>query len=458
MIKKNTRSRPASRHGMPLLTEALSKLPLIVTFACAVAAIGSPAFGSKKQRPVDKPATSKTLVATEGVEHLGRLAREPMVVELSDGTLFVSGYDNNAEQSPGLWRSRDHGTTWESVSVGKKTDGAIGDSDVDLAVGPDDTVYFVAMTYDGEKHEGTHIAVGTSKNAGATWTWNVLSANRFDDRPWIGVTPNGPAHVIWNDGNGVRYEVSHDRGTSWKERPRINDQGGSSHLAIGPHGEIAVRITPRSASGNKFTPGVDLIAVSRDGGESWQKHPAPGERDWSPDEDKGTPRWVEPLAWDGGGALYSLWGSQNGLWLARSQNQGETWTNWHIRDEASYYPYLIARGRGELAATWSSGKDDTLQAHVAAIHVGRGKAMPQVIESQPFQTETWDRDPVVHRATAGEYIPIIFLRAGGLGVVTTIQSVVGIEEIVARQRAGTTAIQSRPEKRFGFKWWKFVER
>ena len=125
MIKKNTRSRPASRHGMPLLTEALSKLPLIVASACVVAAIGSPAFGSKKQRPVDKPATSKTLVATEGVEHLGRLAREPMVVELSDGTLFVSGYDNNAEQSPGLWRSRDHGITWESVSVGKKKHGLV---------------------------------------------------------------------------------------------------------------------------------------------------------------------------------------------------------------------------------------------------------------------------------------------------------------------------------------------
>jgi hypothetical protein len=359
-----------------------------------------------------------------------------------------------------LWRSRDRGATWESVNVGKKTDGAIGDSDVDLAVGPDDTVYFVAMTYDGQKHEGTRIAVGASKDAGTTWTWKVLSEDRFDDRPWVGVAPDGTAHVIWNDGNGVRYEVSQDRGASWKERPRINDQGGSSHLAIGPHCEIAVRITPLSASGNKFTPGVDLIAVSRDGGKSWRKHPAPGERDWNPDENKGTPRWVEPVAWDAEGALYSLWGSQRGLWLARSPNQGKTWTNWHIveRDEVSYYPYLIARGRGELAATWSSGKDDTLQAHVAAIHVGHGKAPPQVIESQPFQTEIWNRDPLVHRATAGEYIPIIFLRAGGLGVVTTIQSVVGVEEIAARQRAGIAAIPIKPEKRFGFKWWRFVER
>jgi hypothetical protein len=459
MIKKETPAKPDIRHKTPLLAEAVSRLPLIVVVACVVAVFGSHALGSKKQHQ-DKPATSKTLVATEGVEHLDRLAREPMVVELSDGTLFVSGYDNDAEKSPGLWRSRDHGTTWESVNVGKKMDGAIGDSDVDLAIGPDDTIYFVAMTYDGKKHEGTGIAVGASKNAGATWTWKVLSEHRFDDRPWIGVATDGTAHVIWNDGSGVRYEVSRDRGNSWKERPRINNQGGSSHLAMGPRGEIAVRITPLSASGNKFTPGVDLIAVSRDGGQSWKKHAAPGERDWSLDEDKGTPRWVEPLAWDADGALYSLWGSQMGLWLARSTNQGKTWTSWQVveRDEASYYPYLIARGHGELGATWCSGKDDGLRAHVATIHVGHDKALPQVIESQPFETDIWDRDPTVHRGTGGEYIPAIFLRAGGLGVVTTIQSVIGIEEIVARQRAGITAVQSKPEKRFGFKWWKFVER
>lgn len=209
------------------------------------------------------------------------------------------------------------------------------------------------------------------------------------------------------------------------------------------HGEIAVHVTPASASYNKFTPGVDLIAVSRDGGKTWRKHPAPGERDWNADGDKGTPRWVEPVAWDADGALYSFWGSQKGLWLARSPDQGETWTTWHIvnRDEVSYFPYLIARGHGELAATWSSGEGDSLLAHVATIHVGDGKAPPQVIESRPFQTDTWKQDhptDPMHRGTGGEYIPIIFLRAGGLGVVTTIQNV--------------------REKHVGFKWWKFAER
>ena len=48
----------------------------------------------------EKPAITRTLVAVEGVEHLDRLAREAMVVELSDGRLFVSAYDNNSEKSP----------------------------------------------------------------------------------------------------------------------------------------------------------------------------------------------------------------------------------------------------------------------------------------------------------------------------------------------------------------------
>ena len=451
MTINNRFFKPDTRHATRRLTAMVSSLPLIALIAGVVAAFASYAPGLGEQRLAntsvsDKHAITRTLVATEGVEHLDRLAREPMVVELSDGTLFVSGYDNNSKKSPGLWRSRDHGGTWESVNVGSQADGAIGDSDVDLAVGPDDTLYFVVLTYDVKKEEGVRIAVGASKNAGAKWSWKVLSENRSDDRPWVGVTPDRTAHVIWSDESGVRYAVSQDGGASWSLRSRIHEQGGSSHLAIGPHGEIAVRITPSSAGGSKFTPGVDLIAVSRDGGKTWQKHPAPGDRDWSPDENKGTPRWVEPLAWDEHGALYSLWGSQKGLWLARSPDQSRTWTSWHIvdRDEVSYFPYLTARGHGILAATWFSGKHDNLRAHVATIHVGDRKASPQVVEAQPFQTDTWsyippghEKDPAV-RDTAGEYMPVAFLRDGSLGVVTP--------------------IQNQREKRKGFEWLKFAER
>jgi hypothetical protein len=446
MIKNSTSAKSNTRHGTPLVTAFVSGVSLAIVAGCLVVAFGSYALGFNERQAKNNSEASRKLVATERVEHLDLLAREPMVVELNDGTLFVSGYDGDMEKSPNLWRSRNHGAGWERVNVGSKAQGAMGNSDVDLAVAPNGTLYFVTMVFNREAGEGKLITVGVSKNAGSTWSWTILSKDRFDDRPWVGVAPDGTVHVIWNDGNGVRYAVSQDGGANWNERSRINGQGGSSHLAVGPHGEVAVRITPSSASGNKFTEGVDLIAVSLDAGKTWRKHAAPGQRDWSPDDDKGTPRWVEPIAWDASGTLYYLWGTAKGLWLARSSDQGETWTNWHLvdRDEVLYYPYLIARGRGELAATWASGDGDTLKAHVARIDVSDGKAPPQVIESQPFQTDTWSRaweqhpgEPA-HRVTAGEYIPITFLRSGGLGVVTT--------------------IQNPPEKRFGFTWWKFVAR
>jgi len=428
---------------------------LLLGFSC-LTGTASAAETAQEAKSMERAASSG-LVVTRRVDHIDRLAREPMIVEQTDGTLFVAGYGgqyDEVEKIPDLWRSRDLGATWNHVNVGNNASGAIGNSDVDLAVGSDDTLYFVTMTFDNQKSEGTRIAVGVSRNAGATWAWKVLSENRFDDRPWVGVTPNGTAHVIWNDGNGVRYWVTKDHGASWQERPRINDRGGSSHLAVGPNGEIAVRITPASASGNKFTAGVDLIAVSRDDGKTWRKYPAPGKRDWNPDQDKGTPHWVEPLAWDERGALYSLWGSARGLWLAQSLDQGGTWKCWHIVDkkEVSYFPYLTARGQGELAATWYSGRGGTLKAHVAALHVTSGGASPHVIESQALQLDIWSRehpqDPT-QRDTAGEYIPVIFLREGGLGVATTIQSAAG--------QAKATQDPNVSQKRVGFTWWNFAE-
>ncbi len=136
----------------------------------------------------------------------------------------------------------------------------------------------------------------------------------FDDRPWVEVATDGTVHVIWNDGRGVCHAVSQDGGNTWTERPRIHAQGGSSHLALGPNREVAVRVTPLSASGKKFDEGVDILAGSTDAGTTWQKHAAPGQREWSPDLDtkvtpprwveKVQPRWVEPVAWDAQGALY----------------------------------------------------------------------------------------------------------------------------------------------------------
>ena len=397
------------------------------------------------------PPAATRLVVADPVDHLGRRAREPMVVVHPGGALFLSGY---GEGNPTLWKSGDGGATWVQVHVGTEASGAIGNSDVDLAVARDGTLYFVTMAFDRKAEEGTGINIGVSRDAGTTWSWTPLSKTRFDDRPWVDVTADGTAHVIWNDGNGVRHAVSQDRGKTWIERPRIHGQGGSSHLAAGRNRDLAVRVTPLSASGRKFDEGVDLVAVSGDAGATWQKFAAPGRREWEPMLDTkaspprwlepAQPRWVEPLAWDATGALYSLWTNRQGVWLARSADRGATWKTWRVVEsrEVVYFPYLIARGRGELAATWFSGRGETLHAHVARFDVDGAGAPPRIIESPPFRIDSWvpggrPGDPPV-RAPAVEYLAMTFLRDGALAVVSPIQN---------------TAAE-----RFGFSWRRITAR
>ena len=361
-------------------------------------------------------------------EHLDTLAREPMVVEGSDGALFVTGY---GPSTPRLWRSTDGGTTWGRVEIGTEADGAVGNSDVDLAIGPDGTVYMIAMSFDRQALEGTGVVVGVGRNGGSAWTWTSLSEDRFDDRPWIGAAPDGTVHAIWNDGQGVSYAASTDGGRNWEERPRIHSSGGSSHLAVGPSGEVAVRIAPGSASGRQVDEETDFVAVSTDGGQSWELSVAPGTRDarsyvFPVDFDQGIPHWVEPVAWDAGGSLYYLWSEGSVLWLGRSRDHGSTWSTWEIVEDPGlmYFPFLTAHGEGELAATWFSGRDADLSVNVALITLDDGvDPTPRVTTAEPFQFDSFwpDQDGQPTRDTAGEYIPVIFLRDGRLATVSTIQ-------------------------------------
>ncbi len=400
------------------------------------------ATGCGGPAPAGAPGPT-TLAVVDSTHHVDSLAREPMVAEHPNGTLFVAGY---GQPGPKLWRSADSGRSWQRVAVGTEADGAVGNSDVDLAVGPDGTLYFITMGYDRTRFEGTHIAIGVSHDVGATWAWTRLSTTRFADRPWVEVAPNGTAQAIWNDGSGVSYAVSTDTGRTWREQPKIHPSGGSSHLAVGPAGEIAVRIVPLSASGNKIDRETDLVAVSVDGGATWEKHAAPGKRAWGfpLGNPKDLPRWVEPVAFDSQGVLYYLWSEGTDLWLGWSADRGATWTTARVvhSDVSLYFPYLIARGSGELIASWAAGRGDSLRAQVARIERRDGQA-PEIVLAPPLVPQSWGlpelkpgdapvRDP------AGEYFATAFLRGGGVAAVTPIQDPTG--------------------RRFGFSFWRLVPR
>ncbi len=368
------------------------------------------------------------LTVVERIEHIDGMAlREPMVVEHSTGILFVAGFSRAEEEftdPPNLYLSQDKGKSWEAVNVGTPEQGALGNSDVDLAIAPDGTVYFLTMSFDRSVFEGTHIAVGVSHDVGYTWTWKYLSQDRFDDRPWIAIAPNGTAHVIWNDGSGVSHAVSNDKGETWVERPKIHPRGGSSHLAVGPKGEIAVRIVPTSASGNKFDKGVDLLAISSDGGNVWNVHEVPGKRIWDSNTESPNliPRWVEPVAWDVDGNLYYLWSEGSELWLGLSSDRASTWNTWSLikAETPIYFPFLSINDTGKLAASWFSGVGDGLRGHIGLINITKDK--PVLRTTEPLVIESWRLvDDSRVRDTAGEYFPVKFLADGDLGAVLTIQ-------------------------------------
>jgi hypothetical protein len=370
------------------------------------------------------------------VEYLDTLTREPMLVQAKSGDLFVAGYNR---VRPGLWKSGDVGSSWSRVNVGSRDAGATGNSDVDLTIAPDGTLYFANLTFDGTVGEGRSVSMGVSHDMGMTWHWSMLSQVRFDDRPWVRVTPNGTAHVVWSDDHGVSHARSIDGGLTWIRTGRISDRGGSSHMTVGPHGEIAVQISPGAAGGNKCDAGTDIVAVSTDDGTTWQKHPAAGSpRQSGCEEVPGfIPRWVDPIAWTRNG-LNALWTDSIGVRLSVSHDLGETWTTSTIvsrqpGDPTAYFPYLTAADRGELAATWFTGIGDNLRWHVALIDA-TGPGDPRVQQSAAMPLESRRGEPA-RADTGGEYIPVKFLNDRTIAVVSPIQNA----------QAG----------RLGFVFWRF---
>jgi hypothetical protein len=88
-----------------------------------------------------------------------------------------------------------------------------------------------------------------------------------------------------------------------------------------------------------------------------------------------------------------------------------------------HFPYLVAHGSGELAATWFCGRGNELRAYAALLQMTDSDGPPRVIQSQPFAVNAWwRRTPVdsLVRDEMGEYLAITFLRAGGFGVVSPI--------------------------------------
>ncbi len=109
------------------------------------------------------------------------------------------------------------------------------------------------------------------------------------------------------------------------------------------------------------------------------------------------------------------------MWLARSRDNGDHWQAWffHAARERTYYPYLIAQGKGRLAMTWASGFEEDLRLNVAIADAGLEFLLEA--SSEPQDIEAWQPPQPATRDTAGEYFGVAFLGDGTLGVVSLIQ-------------------------------------
>jgi len=378
------------------------------------------------------------------VEVLGNLAREPMFVEHPSGSLFVTGY-NNGTKSPQLWRSDDKGSSWKKLDVGNQSEGADGNSDVDLAVDSDGTLYFVTMRYtkfpeniedfDVSEAKGKHIAIGTSSDKGANWSWTYLSKSDYDDRPWVKIASDNSVHVIWNNDKGVHHMVSDDKGKNWHERPLIYPKGGSSHFASGKDGLLAVRVSALSASGLIFDSQTDLIRISKDLGKSWKSIMLPGHRTWKSDISKGVDRWVDPIAWDADNRLYHLWTEGNEMTIAVSDDYGEHWQMFTVGkgDQPLYFPFLYV-ANGNIVCSWLSGYGNDLRHVVASMTIKKEQLTIKKMNEFELSNIKGRFGTESELSNGGEYFPIGMLNDGTIGMVTT--------------------IQDYENNQLGFTWWR----
>ncbi len=387
----------------------------------------------------------KELIVKNKIDHLSMLAREPMIAQHPNGSLFLTGYRNDSD-SPQLWTSTDLGKNWEAVNVGSAADGAQGNSDVDLLIDETGTIYFLSMTYtkipadmtgfDFSTLKGEQITLGISRDEGMTWKWQNISKGDYDDRPWIRKTTNGDLHIIWNDGNGVHYSRSTDQGETWERQAKIAPKGGSSFLANGHNGQLAARVAPLSASGNKLDQGIDLVRLSLDNGRNWQDVELPGERSWTQDF-SGIPRWVEPLSFDQAGRFYTLWSEGKQLKMGMSSDNGQHWTEQLVAEsqDTIYYPYMETHGAYTLC-TWVEGFNDKIRHHAAVIQVEKDKLHIFRLDPQKLDIRSRFQIGDNQLSTGGEYFPIIRLSNGNFGMATT--------------------IQNKTANRLGFTWWELI--
>ena len=226
-------------------------------------------------------------------------------------------------------------------------------------------------------------AVVLALSSSAAWSYGLVKADLHTSAPHERLLAASPATdgqgnwvAAYSAAEGVRCLRSWDNATSWTDDvliflPTADGISTSSHAQTVTDGHglwLTFWCTYDTLGGTKGADRDIVFASSTDNGATWSP---PRLVDAGAQSDSADDAW-ESVATDGNGNWVCLWQSSNraggapspqdGVWCARSADNGATWDPPSLiaAFDATQYPYfaqprLATDGTGHWAAVWTSG-------------------------------------------------------------------------------------------------------
>lgn len=289
---------------------------------------------------------------------VGETGKEPSIGVTSSGCMFFI-----AMEKP--MRSCDYGATWENTA------------DITQAPFTSDPYGWVDPVTD--RIFNIHMMglattwIGWSDNDGESWLGNPYDSGpiplndhiKLGSGPWVDAGYGVPGQLspfyseavyfCYNKLAGIFCYTSYDGGATFPTGGQIyglaTSEGGL-HGAITTAPDGTVYVTPRVA-----TPAVIL---SKDNGLTWDT------REMGQDASTPNPRKNSEVATDSESNAYHIWtGADQGIYMARSTDSGDTWDSESIRISpaeviSTTFPQTDAGDPGRIAITYLGSENGSL--------------------------------------------------------------------------------------------------
>ena len=289
---------------------------------------------------------------------VGETGKEPSIGVTSSGCMFFI-----AMEKP--MRSCDYGATWENTA------------DITQAPFTSDPYGWVDPVTD--RIFNIHMMglattwIGWSDNDGESWLGNTYDSGpiplndhiKLGSGPWVDAGYGIPGQLspfyseavyfCYNKLAGIFCYTSYDGGATFPTGGQIyglaTSEGGL-HGAITTAPDGTVYVTPRVA-----TPAVIL---SKDNGLTWDT------REMGQDASTPNPRKNSEVATDSESNAYHIWtGADQGIYMARSTDSGDTWDSQSIRISpaeviSTTFPQTDAGDPGRIAITYLGSENGSL--------------------------------------------------------------------------------------------------